>query len=96
MRLIFLLLLSGCAQAPYWVKTHDPVAVKRVQYVDAPCGRPEINGCAIRDAATIQIKRGLDEATRWCAEHHERKHMAGYGHDRRMVFALDCGNGETL
>lgn len=90
-------LIAGCASAPYWVKTHEPVAHTSTRYVDKPCGMNGINGCANRFTGEIQIRRGLSEGQTWCVLNHELKHLAGYAHPGGSYgFAGDCGNGETL
>ena len=90
-------LIEGCASAPYWVKTHEPVPHTSTRYVDYPCGMRGINGCANRFTGEIQIRRGMSEAEAWCTREHELKHLAGYSHPgSNYALASDCGNGETL
>ena len=98
MRYLLLLLLAGCATpAPYWVKTHEPVEHKHTIYVDYPCGKTGLNGCARRSTGTVEIRRGMTDAEGWCVLSHELKHLAGYTHPGRDYgLAMDCGNGETL
>ena len=97
MKLLLLLLLAGCAQTPYWVKTHEPVAHVATITVDRPCGFSDVMGCAVRITGTVELKRGMTEAQRWCVLNHEKKHLAGYSHPGAYRgLAYDCGNGEIL
>ena len=97
MKYLVLLLLVGCAQTPYWVKTHEPVAHKRTIYVENPCERTDWLGCNSRATGVIQIKLWLTETQRWCVLNHEKKHLAGYSHPGAYKgLAYDCGNGEIL
>lgn len=98
MRLLaLLLLLAGCASEPYWVRTHEPVPITSIRYVDYPCDRM-VNACIRLRTGAVEIRRGMTEAETWCALNHERKHAAGYSHPnhREGSFASDCGNGEML
>ena len=97
MKYLILLLLAGCAQTPYWVKTHEPVAHVATITVNVPCGLPDVMGCAARSTGTVELKRSMTEAQRWCVLNHEKKHLAGYSHPRAYKgIAYDCGNGEIL
>ena len=95
MRYLILLLLVGCTSEPYWVKVREPIPVRSVIYVDAPCSR-DILGCFNLQTQNIEIVRGMDSSLQWCVLNHERKHADGYGHLRNYGLSMDCGNGETL
>ena len=97
MRLLPLLLLAGCASAPYWTLVHEPVAYTKTILVDRPCGRADWAGCNSRATGVIQIARSLNASQRWCVLNHEKRHLAGWNHyGTHGLLAYDCGNGETL
>ncbi len=97
MRLLILslaLLLTACET--YWVKDQPAMVVVQTKYVAAPCGHLDWDGCTRRndpfnDAATIEIKRGLDKATEACVHEHELYHAQGYDHPDWVQERLDCG-----
>ena len=94
--LLMLYLLEGCASNGYWEQTHSPYPVRRVIYVEHPCGRTDIDGCAHYESGTVQIKIGLRENLRACVEAHERKHFAGFTHPNIGGFSTDCGDGTMV
>lgn len=89
-------ILGGCAE-PYWIKVQDPILVTDVRIVAKPCGKPDIDGCAIYSAHRIELRAGMPPTQRRCVFTHELKHFDGYTHRTDLPnFATDCGDGELL
>ena len=95
--LILCLALSGCAQAPYWF--FDGQVYKGVYYppiasdnIMTDCQTTDWNqlGCAWRNYGIIYYASWLNEKDRDCVISHERKHLAGWEHDRKPTFELEC------
>ena len=95
--LLALLFLAGCATNDgYWIKTHDPVPVRGVIETATPGGQAYRTGYARRATGMIEIKPNLRSVFRECVVNHEIKHLAGYSHDPRVGFAVDCGDGTIV
>jgi hypothetical protein len=87
------LLLGGCA--PYWVRDFAPVEVRGViRLADVSIGcRDHVWGCFDRATGMEYIRTGLPRGAEACVASHEARHAAGYSHDARAGFAVDCGDG---
>lgn len=103
--LLLCLLLTACAQAPYWQKTTDAIdpATVTIIYKDVvPCWPWEaVTACFDWNALTLTVQAGLsDEMTR-CVLSHElygkHSHAAGYTHVEALNSGrMDCGDGTSL
>jgi hypothetical protein len=85
MRFLWLLLLiTGCASEPYWVKDPDWVLKETVILRVDSIPWPDVQGWAIRDKKTgvcqILILRNVDNYE--CVLEHEKKHCDGYDHPK--------------
>ena len=85
------LLLVGCANTPYWTRTHEPQEVKLIRYVDVPCGMRNTRGCWNDKTLTIEVQKGLTTQQELCVIRHEAAHAKGYTHPANMAFEWDCG-----
>ena len=97
---LLVLLLSGCAAAPYWTPANREAVlnprVLEVEVLPAKCLAHSTWACYVPEEFTIYISRQVPPlpGLRECAEAHERKHAAGWTHETgRKVFAVDCGDG---
>ena len=66
----------------YWHKSgREPIAVRRVVYVDAlTCGGDTDWACINYATGRIEIKADLRPDQKMCALAHEYKHAAGFTH----------------
>lgn len=93
-------MLAGCATSGnYWKETGPAVKVEAVIPLDkeailAVCYQ-HVWGCFRRDVRIIYILESLDIKTKECVLTHELKHAAGYDHDDRPNYGVDCGTGEV-
>ena len=83
----------GCAEAPYWRPSHEPILVRGIVEMDNPGGREDLLGNANYATGMIEIKPGLTGFLRGCVINHERHHFEGFTHDERKGYATDCGDG---
>jgi hypothetical protein len=88
MRILLVLLVTGCAQPPYWVKTWDGALETQVVLVDQSPWGDNVGGWTVCDKTarkcTILISRAADYD---CVKRHEEKHAAGFDHpDYRQGF----------
>ena len=95
------LFLTECANAPteepYWFRDSDPIEVKHILYVDnVPCGEIVAWGCSMRSLGIILIAKRLPPWVQNCVLSHEKRHFAGWDHDRKPRATLDCGDGRIL
>ena len=89
--------LYGCAIAgSYWYWAHPPIPVKGVVETPTPGGRADLLGNANYGTGEIEIRPGLGWTLRQCVISHERKHFAGWSHEERKGFAVDCGDGTMV
>lgn len=95
---VLLLLLAGCAAAPYWYRIGPPLpACAPTAYVDHRfmCGSILAEGCAYRfqTCAFSIVMRGPGVE---CRESHEQAHHDGWWHDNGWKLArTDCGPTEV-
>lgn len=90
---ILALMTSACAPAPYWVKVAEPIPLRELSYVEIPCGREDWLGCTHMVTGDVELRKGLSFSMHECVMSHERRHLAGWIHDARPLFAYDCGDG---
>ena len=89
-------LLTGCAMGDtYWLYVQDPVSIKGVIEVERPGGR-DLLGFANFKTRNVEVKSGLRAVLRDCVISHEKRHFAGYAHDSRPGFVVDCGDGTMV
>jgi hypothetical protein len=85
--------LQGCGG--YWYAAPEMAGpVEQVIVTDnvlRDCGQSNSAGCWLPTTGTIFIKAGVSVDERACVERHERKHAAGFNHDDRTNFRLNCG-----
>ena len=88
--LILIIPTLTLASNDYWILKYKPVEVRGIRLVEYPC-RELLLGCF--QGGYIEIKKDLSHEITKCILTHELKHAAGWWHDDRKIFALDCGDG---
>lgn len=82
--LLLILVMSGCASPPYWVKVAEPASTVRVTVVDAIMPDPRhgygIKGLAVRNGDGSCDVYALRVHLSQCVVDHEKMHCAGYDH----------------
>lgn len=80
----------------YWTRSaRAGTTLTLVVETENPCGR-RIDGCALPAEGIIVLRKNMDAVLKACVLSHEKKHLAGFDHDDRIVFATDCGDGTIL
>lgn len=94
---IFALVIPNAAWPDeYWRLAWHPVEFTGIIETNTPGGRWDLVGNANRATGKVEVKPGLRETLRDCVISHEKKHLAGYTHEERRGFAIDCGDGTLI